>query len=69
METRVAFSTPDYPHITIISIQPQRASSKKEFLCTEVWTLYYWLRKFAQRTLHKAYRTLPVSRHSLLLDG
>ena len=70
METRAAFSTPGYPHVTIFSIQPQRALSEKDLLYTEVWTLNYWAQKeFAQRTLRKAQQSLPVSYLCLLPNG
>ena len=60
METRTVFGTPGYPHITIFSIQPHRASSQKELLCTEFWTLHYWAKKFGPRTTGQY---LPVSSH------
>lgn len=65
METRVVFSSPSHPHITILSIQPQRASSQKELLCTEFWTLYYWAYKLARRGLHTTELCLPMRMVSL----
>ena len=61
METRESFSTPGYPHVTIVSIQPQRARSQTELLCTEAWTLYYCLYKLARRARRTANQCLPVS--------
>lgn len=61
MQTEMAFSTPGYPHVTILSIQPQRARTRGELLCTEVWTLYYWVEKLYLRALHTTDRCLPVS--------
>ncbi len=52
MQTQKAFSTPGYPHVTILSIQPQRARTQEELLCTEVWTLYYWLQQLYRRAVH-----------------
>ena len=61
LEFRLIFSSPGRPHITIISVQPQRASSQEELLCTEFWTLYLWAQKLAGRGLNTTQRCLPVS--------
>ena len=61
MENRLVFRSPGYPHVTILTIQPQRASSQKELLYTEFWTLYYWARKLAARGRDTTQRSLPVS--------
>lgn len=61
IQTHEGFATPGYPHVTIISVQPQLARSQKELLCTEIWTLYYWASKLASRVLHTTNHYLPVS--------
>lgn len=61
IQTHEGFATPGYPHVTIISVQPQLARSRKELLCTEIWTLYHWASKLASRVLHTANHYLPVS--------
>lgn len=61
VETHVVFSSPGHPHVTILSLQAQRATSQKELLCTEFWTLYYWAYKLARRGLHTTELCLPVS--------
>ena len=61
LENRLVFSSPGHPHVTIIAIQPQRASSQKELLYTEFWTLYFWARRLAGRGRHTTQRCLPVS--------
>ena len=61
VQTREGWATPGYPHVTILSIQPQLARSQKELLCTEIWTLYYWASKLASRVLHTTNHYLPVS--------
>ena len=61
METRLVFSSPGHPHIIIFSIQPQQASSQRELLCIEFWTLFCWAQKIARRALHTTDRCLPVS--------
>lgn len=68
MESRLVFSSPGHPHITILSIQPQQASSQKELLCTEFWTLFYWAHKLARRALHTTDRCLPVSLNRWVLN-
>ncbi|CAD6586671.1 MAG: hypothetical protein ASARMPREDX12_002484 [Alectoria sarmentosa] len=65
METRLVFISPGHPHITILSIQPQRAVSRKELLCTEFWMLYYWAQKLARRALHTTSHCLPMRMVSL----
>lgn len=60
MESRVVFGSLGHPHITILSVQPQRASSQKELLCTEFWTLSYWAQKLARRALHTTKHCLPM---------
>lgn len=61
METRMVYSSLGHPHITILSIQPQRAPSREDLLCTEVWTLSYWAHKLARRVLRTTKYSLPVS--------
>lgn len=65
MESREVFSSPGYPHITILSIQPQRAISQKELLCTEFWTLYYWAQKLIRRPLYTTNHSFPMRLVSL----
>ena len=61
LENRFVLSSPDHPHVTIVTIQPQRASSQKELLYSEFWTLLFWARKLAKRGRHTTQRCLPVS--------
>lgn len=62
LESRYVFSSSAYhPHVTIVTIQPQRASSQKELLYSEFWTLLFWARKLARRGRHTTQRCLPVS--------
>ena len=60
------FGTPGYPHITILSIQPQQASTKK-LMYTEFWTLYYWAARLCGRVRYNPDKTLPVSLRYLAL--
>ena len=61
MESRKVFSSPGHPHVTVLSIQPQRASSQGELLCTEYLTLFYWSQRLAPRAFHMTDHCLPVS--------
>lgn len=65
MQTHKGFSSPGRPHITILSIQPHRAQSQKDLLCTEFWMMYYWANKLARRALHTTDHCLPIRMVSL----
>ena len=65
IQIRDGFGTPGYPHVTIISIQPQMARSPKDLLCSEIWTLYHWALKLAWRALPTINHDLPASLNSL----
>ena len=54
------FGTRGYPHVTILSIQPQQASTKT-LMYTEFWTLYYWAVRLCSRVKYNFDKTLPVS--------
>ena len=61
IEYPVTFGMPGYPHVTILCVQPHRARSSEELLCTEVWVLIYWVKKLARRALLTTPHVLPVS--------
>ena len=60
------FGSLGYPHITILSIQPQQAPAK-ELMYTEFWTLYYWAVRLCVRVRYPLDKTLPVSLRYLAL--
>ena len=64
METRLIFGSRGYPHITILSIQPQQAPAK-ELMYTEFYTLYWWAVTLCVRVRYPREKTLPVSLHYL----
>lgn len=58
LESCFIYCTPPNPHVTIITIQPQRGRPGRLVL-TELYTLMYWARRYAKRG--KKFTSLPVS--------
>ena len=62
------FGTPGYPHLTILSIQPQQAPRKK-LMYTEFWLLYAWAVTLCSHVRYNSNKFLPVSLLTLLCQN
>lgn len=64
VETGLKFGSCGYPHITILSIQPQQASGN-ELMYSEFWTLYCCAVRLCLRVKNAVIKTLPIRLVSL----